>query len=167
MAALGLGYDTWALSLWPVSSVVWVHWHSCPQWDLSAQTRTGTHVSCFGSIGRWILNHWTTREVPVLPIFKLVCLFMLSFQCVLVTQLCLTLCDPMDYNLPGSSVHGNLQTRLLEWVTTVSPSPGDLPWPRDQTWVSCIAQRFFAIWTIREASSFYILAMSLLSDMWL
>ena len=42
---------------------------------------------------------------------------MLSFQCVLVTQLCLTLCDPMDYNLPGSSVHGNLQTRLLELVT--------------------------------------------------
>ena len=35
----------------------------------------------------------------------------------LVTQLCLTLCDLMDYNLPGSSVHGNLQTRLLELVT--------------------------------------------------
>ena len=33
----------------------------------------------------------------------------------LVTQLCLTLCDPMDYNLPGSSVHGILQARILEW----------------------------------------------------
>ena len=34
----------------------------------------------------------------------------------LVTQSCLTLCDPMDYNLPGSSVHGISQGRILEWV---------------------------------------------------
>ena len=32
-----------------------------------------------------------------------------------VTQLCLTLSDPMDYSLPGSSIHGILQARLLEW----------------------------------------------------
>ena len=30
-------------------------------------------------------------------------------------QLCLTLCDPMDYSPPGSSVHGILQARVLEW----------------------------------------------------
>ena len=35
---------------------------------------------------------------------------------VLVTQLCLTLCDAMDCGLPGSSVHGILQTRILEGV---------------------------------------------------
>ena len=35
---------------------------------------------------------------------------------VLVTQLCLTLCDPMDCSLPGSSVHGILHARILEWV---------------------------------------------------
>ena len=34
----------------------------------------------------------------------------------LVTQSCLTLCDPMDYSLPGSSVHGILWARILEWV---------------------------------------------------
>ena len=34
----------------------------------------------------------------------------------LVIQLCLTLCDPMNCSLPGSSVHGILQTRILEWV---------------------------------------------------
>ena len=33
-----------------------------------------------------------------------------------VAQLCPTLCDPMDYNLPGSSVHGIFQARVLEWV---------------------------------------------------
>ena len=36
--------------------------------------------------------------------------------CVLVTQSCPTLCKPMDCNLPGSSVHGILQARILEWV---------------------------------------------------
>ena len=36
-------------------------------------------------------------------------------MCVLVAQLCLTLCDPMDYSLPVSSVHGILQARILEW----------------------------------------------------
>ena len=34
----------------------------------------------------------------------------------LVTQLCPTLCDPVNYNLPGSSVHGILQARILDWV---------------------------------------------------
>ena len=39
-----------------------------------------------------------------------------------------TLCDPMDCSPPGSSVHGILQARILEWV--VMPSSGDLPDPR-------------------------------------
>ena len=46
---------------------------------------------------------------------------------VLVTQLCLTVCDLMDCNLPGSSMHGILQARILERVSI--PSPGDLPDP--------------------------------------
>ena len=33
-----------------------------------------------------------------------------------VAQLCLTLCDPMDGTLPGSSIHGIFQARVLEWV---------------------------------------------------
>ena len=41
-------------------------------------------------------------------------------QYVLVAQLCLTLCDPMDCGLPGSSVHGVLQARILEWVAIPS-----------------------------------------------
>ena len=36
--------------------------------------------------------------------------------CVLVAQSCMALCDPMDYSLPGSSAHGLLQARILEWV---------------------------------------------------
>ena len=39
------------------------------------------------------------------------------YVCVLVTQSCPTLCDPLDCSPPGSSVHGILQARILEWVT--------------------------------------------------
>ena len=38
-------------------------------------------------------------------------------------QSCPTLCNPMDYSLPGSSVHGIPQTRILEWVA--KPSSGE------------------------------------------
>ena len=65
-----------------------------------------------------------------------------------VTQSCPTLCDPMD-SLPGSSVHGILQARILEWVA-ISFSRGP-SWPRDRTQVSCIAGRCFTIWATREA----------------
>ena len=67
----------------------------------------------------------------------------------LVTQSCPTLFDPMDYNPPGSSVHGILQARILEWV--------DIPFSRgssqdkDRTQVSHIAGGFFAVWATREA----------------
>ena len=33
-----------------------------------------------------------------------------------VAQMCLTLCDPMNYSLPGSSIHGIFQARVLKWV---------------------------------------------------
>ena len=46
---------------------------------------------------------------------------------VLVAQSCSTLCNQMDYSLPGSSMHIILQARILEWVAI--PSPGDLPNP--------------------------------------
>ena len=44
-----------------------------------------------------------------------------------VTQSCPTLCDPVDCSLPGFSVHGFLQARILEW--SPFPSPADLPDP--------------------------------------
>ena len=51
-------------------------------------------------------------------------------------QLCPTLCNPMDYSPPGSSVHGILQARILEWVA-ISFSRGS-SWPRNWTHVSCL-----------------------------
>ena len=67
---------------------------------------------------------------------------------VLVTQLCLTLCDPMGCSPPGSSVHGILQARILEWVA-ISFSRGSSQ-PRDWTPVSCIAGRLFIIWATKK-----------------
>ena len=58
-----------------------------------------------------------------------------------VAQSCLTLCDPVDCSPPGSSVHGILQARILEWVA-ISFSRGSSR-PRDRTQVSCIAGRCF------------------------
>ena len=71
--------------------------------------------------------------------------------CMLVTQSCPTLCNPMDCSPPGSSVHGILQARILEWVA-ISFSRG-LSQPRDQTWVSCIVGRFFTDWATRKFPS--------------
>ena len=61
----------------------------------------------------------------------------------LVIQLCLTLCDPMNCSLPGSSVHGILQTRILEWV--VMPFSRGSSQPRDRTQVSRIVGGFFTV----------------------
>ena len=61
-----------------------------------------------------------------------------------VTQSCLILCDPMDY-----TVHGILQTRILEWVAF--PFLRGSSQPSYQTLVSRIAGRFFTSWATREA----------------
>ena len=69
-----------------------------------------------------------------------------------VTQSCPTRCDPMDCSPPGSSIHGILQAKILEWVV-ISLSRGSFQ-PRDWTWVSHITGRCFTVWTTREALLF-------------
>ena len=61
--------------------------------------------------------------------------FSAHVMCVSVVEPCLTLCDPMDCSPPGSSVHGILQARILEWVAM--PSSRGSSGPRDGTCVSC------------------------------
>ena len=67
----------------------------------------------------------------------------------LVTQSCLILWDPIYCSLPGSSVHGILQARIMKWVA-ISFSRESF-WRRAQTWVFHTAGRFFTICTTREA----------------
>ena len=68
--------------------------------------------------------------------------------CCLVTKSCLTLCDPMDYSLSGSSIHGVFQARIVEWVA-ISFSRGSSQ-PRNRTPISCFADRFFTTWATWE-----------------
>ena len=62
-------------------------------------------------------------------------------------------CHPMDCSPPGSSVHGILQVRMLEWVAM--PSSMESSQPRDWTGASRIAGRFFTVRAIREVPKPY------------
>ena len=64
-----------------------------------------------------------------------------------VAQLCPTLCDPVNYSLPGSSVHGIFQGGILEWVS-ISFSRGSSQ-PRDRTQASHTVGRRFTVWATR------------------
>ena len=66
-----------------------------------------------------------------------------GYVCVLVTQPCPALCDPMDCSPPGSSVHRIFQANILEWIAIHFSTGSSLP--RDQTQVSCTAGSFFAV----------------------
>ena len=112
-----------------------------------------THDSqCSGLISQVILlvgTHYGSRISGLLD--KLIySLFYEKSCCCLVTKLCPALLGP----------HGLQCTKLLcpwnfpgknNWSGLPFPYSGDLPWPRDQTWVSCIAGRFFTFWATREA----------------
>ena len=92
-------------------------------------------------ICRGILNSLWFCFVNVTVFFASQCLWLqnmdvlLHFVCVL--SRCLTLCNPMDCSLPGSSICGIFQARILEWVA-ISYSTGSSR-PRDQNCVSCVS----------------------------
>ena len=69
----------------------------------------------------------------------------------MLTQSCLTLCDAMDYSLPGASVHGIIAARILEWVA-ISFSRGSSH-PRDQTHISCIGKQILPRWPSGKEST--------------
>ena len=62
----------------------------------------------------------------------------------MLTQLCLTLCDPIGYSPPGSSVHGIFQARILEWVAM--PSSRGIFWTQEiEPVIPALAGGFFTI----------------------
>ena len=78
---------------------------------------------------------------------------------------CLTLCYSMDRRLPGSSVRGISQARIVEWVAMPS-SRGSSP-PKDQTHVpciSCISTEFFTTSTTWETQIYLHLLIYMFSD---
>ena len=70
----------------------------------------------------------------------------------LVAQSCSTLCNPMDYKPPGSSVHGILQARILEWVA-ISFSRGFIQTQGSNLSLPHCRQIFFTVWSPREVPS--------------
>ena len=84
-------------------------------------------------------------EVTILSIFYYECVE----SEVLVTQSCLTLCDPWTWACQTPLVCGIFQARILEWVAI--PFSRGYSQPRDWTWVSCIAGRLFIVWVTRKA----------------
>ena len=76
------------------------------------------------------------------------------WQTVLVAHLCPTLWNPMDCSLPGSSVHGILQARILERVAI--PFSRGSSQSRDWIRVSCIAGEFFTVWATSEAQENHV-----------
>ena len=76
---------------------------SYPRW--SSWSRDWTRISC---TGRWVLYRWATREAQ----WNMLC-------CAKSLQWCPTLCNPIDWSPPSSSVHGILQVRILEWVAAL------------------------------------------------
>ena len=94
---------------------------------------------------------WNTMEVckmaQILRGHIYICVCVCVCVCVCILSCVQLFCDPMDYSLPGSSVHGILKARILEWVV-ISFSRGSSQ-PRDWTCISCIsalAGRFLTSW---------------------
>ena len=128
--------------------------------QISVISRSHYYFLLFIIIGRLLLL--SLQNSPVFYSLSLlslgcrshICQFNICSLCVHSRSLqsCLTLCDPMGFSPPGSSVPGILQARTLKGVA-VSFSR-ESSWPRDQTHFSCIAfsrGKFFTHWATWEA----------------
>ena len=112
-----------------------LEWVAYPFSRRSSWHRNRTGVSCLAG---WFFTSWAMREARhqlsycTTVLFKVLCML-----CAQSLQSCPTLCDAKDYSLPGPSLHGILQARVLEW-TAIPSSRGSSP-PRDGTLISWVS----------------------------
>ena len=130
----------------------------CPP-ENSKRKGTVSRESLPGLAEKWHDSLGWQRDFPTLHL-QSVCLKSLASNlaltlskswsscCCLVLKLHLTLCDPMNCSLPGSSVHGISQARILEWIA-ISFSR-ESSWPRDWTLISCIGRQIVYQWATKE-----------------
>ena len=83
-------------------------------------------------------------QIPWFQPYAVLLLLSVSVCVCSVAQLCLTLCDPIDCSSTATSVHGILQTRILEWVPI--PFSRGSSRPRDWTHISCSGRRILYHW---------------------
>ena len=124
----------------------------------SSQSRDWIWVSC--------VSNWQVDSFPLAPplffilssIFTWQALFLTIKECsrkkVLVIQSYPTLCDPLGYSPQGSSAHGILQARILEWVAI--PSSRRSSQPMDWTQFSCITGRFCLLFFIIDFKKYLL-----------
>ena len=117
----------------------------------------GFSQSSFRKAHVWSLFHWSDVLRLIKASERKNCVCVCVCVCVKVAQSCLTPCDPMDCSLPGSSVPGILQARILEGIAILFSRGSS--WPKNWTRVSCIAGRFFTVWTTSKAGTNYILSL--------
>ena len=91
--------------------------------------------------GKWPSVNHARKSVHFQALLK-------SYCYCLVSKSCPTLCNPVDYSPPGSSVYGVLQAKILEWVAM--PFSRGSSQPRDWIQVSHIAGGFFTVCAIRK-----------------
>ena len=90
-------------------------------WSVVSEVPDSLSLEKFGGLVGWSFSSWRHLGSETLTTQVCVCV-----------QLCLTLCNPMDYSLPDSSVHGIFQARILEWVSSsysrgIFPTQGSNP----------------------------------------
>ena len=120
-------------------------------WEDPLEKGAATHSSIWPGEFHGLYSPWVTKSWTRLSSFHFTSLFfcffpdhyleveLLGYRRDACTQLCLTLCNPMDCSPPGSFVPGIFQERIMEWVA-ISFSRGSSP-PRDQTCVSFIGRQ--------------------------
>ena len=104
-----------------------------------------------------LTNFFCYKTSACLLCLEISLIFQIMWVCAKLLQPCSTVCDPMDHSLPGSSVHGILQARILEWVAM--PFSRGSSQPRDWTRVSIspgLAGSFFTTGATWEALSMCI-----------
>ena len=84
------------------------------------------------------------------------------FCCCLVTKMCPSLWDPVEYSLQGSSVHGISQERTLEWIAI--PFSRESSQPKDWTGISCIGRRILYHWATWYLSDVRVSCTAVLMD---
>ena len=99
---------------------------------MSQVTNLLSELSLWASSLKWDITNLIVRVQRTKQVKHL-------YVYVLVTQLCLTLCNPLDCSTPGSSVHAIFQARVLERVAM--PSSRGSSWPKDQTQASCVCRQ--------------------------
>ena len=93
----------------------------------------------YNIVAVYVCLHVHTRTHTCIIISGLLEELKMKVLCAKLLQLCPTLCNAMDGSPPGSSVHGILKARILEWVAM--PSSRGSCQPRDGTGVSCIGSQ--------------------------